>query len=411
MVQRIQADRTAMRALANKARIPLISTPWSVVSADGADTLMAAYEYLEDAEQAVRYLANRGVPCSVVGPYREGAPTVKGDNYSPANVEWHVVTPALERDERYAFSSFADAMAYAERQTRKAVIQEWHDGMLFSIEHVYRPNGNTRPSMFPVRDVSRTRVKQLSENYRFTKPRTGVGLTPLTPLPSNEHATVTVQMAKETASARKDSRMWDEEVDDSIDYDRGTGVATKPLTPPRTPRPSPSSVWNDACRRFAAVSEKLTSYETDIEAVYFTKPLLRDVTEKATAAFYDAFGEAQILVHDTFDVDRDDADALFRAVTKAERAWDAANANADRKAAQNIVIGGRALSDDQVRELNTAKRALARVLDPASSPAEAAKAWSLVQDTVDTLRLRPSESLDARLVLALPSALRELERT
>jgi hypothetical protein len=48
------------------------------------------------------------------------------------------------------------------------------------------------------------------------------------------------------------------------------------------------------------------------------------------------------------------------------------------------------------------------VLDPASSPAEAAKAWNLVQGTVDALRLRPSESLDAKLVFALPSALREL---
>ena len=95
-------------------------------------------------------------------------------------------------------------------------------------------------------------------------------------------------------------------------------------------------------------------------------------------------------------------------VKKAERAWDSANANAERKAAQNIVIGGRALSTEQVRELNTAKRALARVLDPASSPAEAAKAWNLVQTTVTALRLRPSESLDAKLVLALPSALREL---
>jgi hypothetical protein len=132
------------------------------------------------------------------------------------------------------------------------------------------------------------------------------------------------------------------------------------------------------------------------------------VTEKATAAFYDAFGEAQLLLHDSFDADRDDAEELFRAVTKAERAWDAANANAQRKAAQNIIIGGRALSEDQVRELNTAKRALARVLDPASSPAEAAKAWNLVQGTVDALRLRPSESLDAKLVFALPSALREL---
>jgi hypothetical protein len=192
------------------------------------------------------------------------------------------------------------------------------------------------------------------------------------------------------------------------DGDYVGGTSTQGLAPPRTPRPSPRTVWDDACRRFAASSEKLTAYETDIEAVYFTKPLLRDVTEKATAAFYDAFGEAQLLLHDSFDADRDDAEELFRAVTKAERAWDAANANAQRKAAQNIIIGGRALSEDQVRELNTAKRALARVLDPASSPAEAAKAWNLVQGTVDALRLRPSESLDAKLVFALPSALREL---
>ncbi len=201
--------------------------------------------------------------------------------------------------------------------------------------------------------------------------------------------------------------MWNEEESD-WDGDYAGGTSTQGLTPPRTPRPSPRTVWDDACRRFAAVSEKLTAYETDIEAVYFTKPLLRDVTERATAAFYDAFGEAQLLLHDTFDADRDDAEELFRAVTKAERAWDAANANAQRKAAQNIVIGGRSLSEDQVRELNTAKRALARVLDPASSPAEAAKAWNLVQTTVDALRLRPSESLDAKLVFALPSALREL---
>jgi hypothetical protein len=221
------------------------------------------------------------------------------------------------------------------------------------------------------------------------------------------HPGMTFDQALLKVLERKDSTVWDEEESDWYG-DYAGGASAQELTPPRTPRPSPRTVWDDACRRFAASSEKLTAYETDIEAVYFTKPLLRDVTEKATAAFYDAFGEAQLLLHDSFDADRDDADELFRMVTKAERAWDAANANAERKAAQNIVIGGRTLSEDQVRELNTAKRALARVLDPASSPAEAAKAWSLVQTTVDTLRLRPSESLDANLVLALPSALREL---
>lgn len=372
LIQRIQADRTAMRALAHKKRSP---TPWTVVS-NGDQSLMAAYEYLEDAEQAVRCLTNRGVPCNIVGPYREGAPTSKEDDYFPATVEWHTSMRALTRDERYAFPSFEEAFGYAERQTRRVIIQEWHDGILVSQECVLRSNGNMGKVVFPVRDTNQTAEQQKHVTVSAVKHREGTG-------------------------------MWDEEIDDGS-YSGGTGVATKSLTPPRTPRPSSRSVWNDACRRFAASSEKLTAYETDIEAVYFTKPLLRDVTEKATAAFYDAFGEAQLLLHDSFDADRDDAEELFRAVTKAERAWDAANANAQRKAAQNIIIGGRALSEDQVRELNTAKRALARVLDPASSPAEAAKAWNLVQGTVDALRLRPSESLDAKLVFALPSALREL---
>lgn len=367
-----------MRALARKRRSP---TPWTVVTADGADTLMAAYEYLEDAEQAVRHLANNGVPCNVVGPYCENAPIFKADDYAPTKVEWHVVTRALTQDERYAFPSFEEASAYAERQSKKAIIQEWHDGMLFSDEHVYRPNGNTRKAVFPVRNTNHKDVSPLLIPDGL---RTG-------------------------AVERKDQSMWDEEESD-WDGDYVGGTSTRGLTPPRNPRPSPRSVWNDACRRFAAVSEKLTAYETDVEAVYFTKPLLRDVTEKATAAFYDAFGDAQLLIHDAFDTDRDDADELFRAVTKAERAWDAANANAQRKAAQNIVIGGRTLSDGQVRELNTAKRALARVLDPASSPAEAAAAWKLVKKTVGNLGLQAPDNLEAKIVLALPSSMRELER-
>lgn len=283
--------------------------------------------------------------------------------------------------------------------------------------------GYTNPPVFPNLETSmegRSRVNELlGSSIGDQRPRYEVSAASaqeyMNNLPSvrarklmQSHPGMTFDQALlEVVKRRRDSGMWDEEESD-WDGDYVGGTSTQGLAPPRTPRPSPRTVWDDACRRFAASSEKLTAYETDIEAVYFTKPLLRDVTEKATAAFYDAFGEAQLLLHDSFDADRDDAEELFRAVTKAERAWDAANANAQRKAAQNIIIGGRALSEDQVRELNTAKRALARVLDPASSPAEAAKAWNLVQGTVDALRLRPSESLDAKLVFALPSALREL---
>lgn len=174
--------------------------------------------------------------------------------------------------------------------------------------------------------------------------------------------------------------------------------------------PSCASVWKDAVRRMDALSRALMDFETDPESVYFTRPLLRDVTEPTTAAFYEAYSAASVLCHEHFNPSKDDSDTLFRAVTQAERAWECADKNARRKAASGVTIGGRVLNRDEADELRTAQRALERALNHASTPHEAAAAWELAQRIVTRLDLQVPDDIRTKVVSALPSSLRGIEQ-
>lgn len=175
---------------------------------------------------------------------------------------------------------------------------------------------------------------------------------------------------------------------------------------PVSSSPSPEQVrtvsdkeqWTSLVGRLGEVSLKLMAFETDPEKLYFTHSLMRDVLEPATARFYDAYSEAQVIAHDSYDSKHDDVEALDRVVSETERAWEAAWKNAGRKAQQGIVVGGKVLTDEERGHLETARRAIALVLDSSSTPAEATAAWNRAQRILKSLNLSLSEEDTMRLM-------------
>lgn len=170
--------------------------------------------------------------------------------------------------------------------------------------------------------------------------------------------------------------------------------------------PSPEQVrtvsdkeqWTSLVGRLGEVSLKLMAFETDPEKLYFTHSLMRDVLEPATARFYDAYSEAQVIAHDAYDSKHDDVEALDRVVSETERAWEVAWKNAGRKAQQGIVVGGKVLTAEERGHLETARRAIALVLDSSSTPAEATAAWNRAQRILKSLNLSLSEEDTMRLM-------------
>lgn len=143
-------------------------------------------------------------------------------------------------------------------------------------------------------------------------------------------------------------------------------------------------LWHQGVTTLAHTSEALMAFENDPESVYFTRRLLADVTEPATAAFYTAFGTAQALCTETVPADTDMIIAFVDAATAARRAFNAADENARRKARLGISHGGHRLTPDERHKLDQAQKLMRLAHDPAVTDENAhtalAKARSLLDD-------------------------------
>lgn len=157
-----------------------------------------------------------------------------------------------------------------------------------------------------------------------------------------------------------------------------------------------SDRWNLLRGRLGAVSEVLANFETDPEMFYFSHRLLRDVNEPATQKFYDAYYAACALNTDTVP-DEDGMDNFTEHVERAERAWDAASANALRKSRQNVVGENIKLTTAQIADAETARRLLTVALNPAASPHEASLAWDKAQKLIVSLGAAASDDETRKL--------------
>lgn len=159
--------------------------------------------------------------------------------------------------------------------------------------------------------------------------------------------------------------------------------------------------WALAEKTLNATSAALMEFESDVESVYFTRPLLADVTEPLSAMFYTAYGDALSLHIETAPTDDDQISAFVTAANAAQRAFTAANDNALRKARLGVVHGDRTLTREEKRKLGQARKLVAQALDPANTPELSTTAHSKAQALLDEVGVIVPERLATSVVRSI----------
>lgn len=159
--------------------------------------------------------------------------------------------------------------------------------------------------------------------------------------------------------------------------------------------------WSKGVKALSGVRQAVIDFETDPLAVRFTRPLVADINERASAKFYIAFGEADALHTEVVPQDDSRITEFVSAALAAESAWAAANENALRKARLGIIHGGRVLLGDDKRKLSQAQTLINQALDPASTLEFAANALTKAQELIDAVGLVIPERLAVKTVQAL----------
>lgn len=166
--------------------------------------------------------------------------------------------------------------------------------------------------------------------------------------------------------------------------------------------------WQFGVATFNATSEALMDFElkfeSDYEDAYFGRPLLGDINEPATAAFWTAYNKAQSLFTETIPTDDAAITGFVDAATAARRAFTQADDNARRKARQGIVTGGHKLTPSELRKLSQARNLMAQAHDASATPEFARTAHTKALDLLDSIGLSIPERLVSKTVLAIEQA-------
>lgn len=171
-----------------------------------------------------------------------------------------------------------------------------------------------------------------------------------------------------------------------------------------------SDSWTRASDELLRVTNAFADFEFSPIDVAFTRRLLWDLTEPATARFYEAFGEANALRTHEEPRSAESSAAFVAAVERAAAAWDVADRNARDKAEQNVVSGGEVLSPERAKHRDTALAAMTLALNPSSTDAEAGTAWGKTVEALDRAGLTVPASKFEKLerVEAVSRAMRAL---
>jgi len=134
---------------------------------------------------------------------------------------------------------------------------------------------------------------------------------------------------------------------------------------------------------------------------------LRDPVEPATARFNELFSEASASNTDIVPRSESDVQDFEILVDKVERAWESARRNAETKARHNVTRDNTRMTDAQIADLRTARRAIDMVMDPMSNPHEATLAWKRAQRLFQKMGMpEPSDTVRDGLIAALPQPVR-----
>lgn len=160
-------------------------------------------------------------------------------------------------------------------------------------------------------------------------------------------------------------------------------------------------MWQRGLNALAETQEALMEFETDPESVYFTRRLLADVNEPATATFYTALGTAQTLCTETIPTDPVLITAFVNAANAARRAFDVADENARFRARRGISHNGHKLSREERRKVDQAQKLMRQAHDPALTEAHARNALAKALDLLDEAGVVVPERLTANLTKSI----------
>jgi len=160
-------------------------------------------------------------------------------------------------------------------------------------------------------------------------------------------------------------------------------------------------LWHQGLQALAATSEAMWDFESDPESVYFTRRLLADVDEPATAAFYTAYATAQSLCTDTIPDDSTMVIAFVDATAAARRAFGIADENARRKARLGISHNEHTLTRDQRRKIDQAQKLMRQARDPAATEQNAHNALAKALSLLDAAGAIIPERLTANITKSI----------
>lgn len=160
-------------------------------------------------------------------------------------------------------------------------------------------------------------------------------------------------------------------------------------------------LWQLGLHALAETSDAITAFETDPESLYFTRPLLADVNEPTTAAFYDAYEAARILRTDTIPADNEMIIAFTDAANAARRAFGVADDNARRKARLGIAHDDRRLTVDERRKIDQAHKLMRQAHDPALTEQHAHNALAKSLSLLDAAGIIVPERLTAKVTKSI----------
>ena len=133
---------------------------------------------------------------------------------------------------------------------------------------------------------------------------------------------------------------------------RAAGIAPLPARPTAPPRPDVA--WAQARSRFDRLCAEYAAYECDPISV-LRLPALADVTVPSTGRFVEALAEAQALETDEFPGPDAHATGFVAAVERADRAWRAARAAAERIRLSGLSPTERGTVERVIKLLTTAR--------------------------------------------------------
>lgn len=162
-----------------------------------------------------------------------------------------------------------------------------------------------------------------------------------------------------------------------------------------------AELWQRGTKTLAEASEALMAFESDPESVYFTRRLLADVNEPATADFYTAYSTAMSLHTETIPADTDMIIKFVDAAKAARRAFDTADENARRKARLGISHDNHKLTTDELRKIGQAQKLMRQAHDPAITEANAHNALTKALSLLDSAGVIVPERLTANVTKSI----------